>query len=465
MNLVAFAKDFLKALRELVLAVLDRPNTQPHRARRNKSWTGYAQRLGLKSDPGGFGRGPSVTGSLEGFPIRLEKVTRGTGKSEAQFTRLTVFGRGKIPPDLSLGAEGFVSAALRRVGRGDVATGDERFDAATRVQGDPAAARAALDATTRDGVRLAVRRGVRLEDACLIWETPGIEYDRTLERTTRELVGLARGLSLEGTTIPARLARNVRTDPSPGVRRRSFETLIERFPEAADTAEAARAALHESSPETRVLAAEALPGDEGFETLESVTLSTEAEDDVRIRALRSLVRRADAPRAAALVRSALGASSAPLCRAAVAAAGERRLAEALPHLAAMVDAADAETRTALATALGEIGDAGGEGAALALLGSAEPLVRVAAARALGRIGGKDAVEPLLALTGGLLPFGDLRAAAADAVRAIQARLGPADRGGLALSDVLRADGALSDPSAPDGGLSLSEARRREPEAG
>jgi len=436
----------------------------PKRERRRKVWTGYARSLGLANDPGGFGRGPRVTGSVDGFPIRLEPIWRGTGRARRRYTRLTVFGRGKIPPDLSLHAEGFVSSALRAVGRGDVETGDAAFDATTRVLGDRAAALAALDADTRRRVRLSVMRGVRLDDSNLIWEGPGIVSNAArLEDTTRDLVALASGLSLEGTTVPARLERNVRSDSSPGVRRRSLETLLERYPEAKETTEACRAALHESSPETRVFAAEALPGDEGFETLEAVALSTVVGDDVRVRALRSLVRRAEPRRAAALVQAALGAAPSEARRAAVVAAGELRLADALPRLVAMVGSADAATRVALATALGEIGAAGGEGAALALLDSDEPLVRVAAARALGRIGGKDAVEPLLALSRGLLPFGDVRAAAADAVRAIQARLGPAERGGLAVSDVLRADGALSEPSAPDGGLSMPGDRPADPE--
>jgi len=435
-------------------------------ARRESAWTEFARRFGLTHDPGGIVRKPRVRGSVDGFALRLETVERRDGESQETFTRLVVSGGGRIPPDLTLGNEGFFSAVMRSIGRGDVATGDAGFDDAIRVGGDAAVALALLGHDTRRAIESAIGNGIALERGDLVWEKAGRSADvDLLDSKARELLDLANRLSIRESEIAGRLLANVRSDPSPEARRRSLEALFERYPGRDGTIEAARAALRETSGETCAIAAEALPGDEGADALAALARNPSASEAARVRALRALARSGDAARAGPAVESALASPGREpaLRRAAVAAAGDLRLASALPRLIALSDGASGELAAALATAIGAIGSAEGESAALRLLARDETAVRIAAASALGEIGGRDAVAPLLSLTGGILPFGELRAAATEAVRAIQARLGPAERGGLALSDVLRADGALSEPDAPAGGLSVPAERAEDPE--
>jgi HEAT repeat protein len=108
-------------------------------------------------------------------------------------------------------------------------------------------------------------------------------------------------------------------------------------------------------------------------------------------------------------------------------------------------------------ALGVLGDARAEPHLIELLRHADEKVRMAAAAALGIVGGIQAVEPLLPLTKGLFN-GDLHAAARDAVRRIQSRLGDVEAGRLSVA-AAGPEGALS-VSGEGGELSVAPGKQR-----
>jgi HEAT repeat protein len=451
MNFVSVVIACAVAVAALIAAVM-------RKERARLAFAEFARRLDLAYDPGSFRRGPSVTGSLHEFPIVLDSFTRGAGDSRRRYTRIIVHGRRLIPENLSLGPEGFLSSLQKALGARDYEIGDTAFDAAARISCDPIEALAVLSSDTRRRFERLLAEGVGVGNGNIVWETRGLAGDpNRLIALTEEMTALACALSLDDREIPARLLANVCHDDSPVVRRKSLEALLDRYARAAETTKAVRAALEDDERDTRVVAAEALPGDEGFETLSGVALSELASDGARARAISFISRRYDAVRSGPIVETALASRARPVRHAAVVAAGSLRLRSALPRLVAMAKAVEGDTAVAVAEALGAIGDAEGEGAALSLLASGDTRVRVAAARALERIGGRSAVEPLFALTGGILPFGELRSAATSAVRAIQSRLGPAERGGLSMAEILRADGALGFPVAGDGSLTTPDA--------
>jgi len=432
------------------------------------AWQDVATRKGLVVEDGSMFRMRSVRGACSGCGIVLEGVSNG----KTIGTRLTVDPRGRLPRGLALESEGFVASIRKALGGQDVEVGDGTFDASTLVRGDEAATLAVLGAENRGRVRGALACGVRIGKGVLVREWPGYFADAdAIVAAIDQMTSLGAALSIDPDDVPARLADRVRDrDAEPdGFRRRALETLAAAHLGRAETAAAARAALSDPSPEIRATAATALGGDEGRAALEAIALDAAAPEAVRARAIDGLALRFDAAPARDLVTRVLASSLAPGAArlAAIRAAGTLGATEAAPRLAAIAGEAalDAATAEALADALGSLGDSRGEAATIALLASPESRVRVAAARALERIGGRNAVEPLLPLTRGLVGFGEEKSAAQSAIRAIQSRLGPLDRGGLALSDALASSGALSEPGAPEGGLSLPETRRRETKAG
>ena len=126
---------------------------------------------------------------------------------------------------------------------------------------------------------------------------------------------------------------------------------------------------------------------------------------------------------------------------------ERALAELLegdPARIARLNADAARQATPLApgpvTAI--LGAAGAETQLLALLRADSPAVLTAAVGALAAHGSTRAVEPLLELQRSARDEAT-RGAAERAIRSIQERLGPRDRGALTLSEAEQAGGALS----------------------
>lgn len=93
---------------------------------------------------------------------------------------------------------------------------------------------------------------------------------------------------------------------------------------------------------------------------------------------------------------------------------------------------------------------------MALLSHAVAEIRGAAARALATAGTIRAVAPLLPLTEGLL-HGDVKEAAREAIRSIQARLGDAEAGRVSIAPVESSAGAVSLAGA-GGEVSLTDAR-------
>jgi hypothetical protein len=92
-----------------------------HKAR-IAAWAEFASRHDMYAD------GLRIEGTYEGYPLRLETQSRGSGKSRYTVTVLYLTANGALPPDFSLEPEGFGDKLLKLFGQGDPEIGDEQFD-------------------------------------------------------------------------------------------------------------------------------------------------------------------------------------------------------------------------------------------------------------------------------------------------------------------------------------------------
>lgn len=86
------------------------------------AWAEFASRHDMHAD------GLHLEGTYEGYPMRLETQTRGSGKSRYRVTVLHLSTNGALPPDFSLEPEGFGDKLLKLFGKRDAEIGDEQFD-------------------------------------------------------------------------------------------------------------------------------------------------------------------------------------------------------------------------------------------------------------------------------------------------------------------------------------------------
>ncbi len=95
---------------------------------RKQAWTEVASSLGLEFD------GVRIVGMLDGHPVVVETVTRGSGKNRTTFTKYTV-GHRTTGPSVRLTKQGRMRFLLGVVGMDDdVVIGDDEFDARVVVR-------------------------------------------------------------------------------------------------------------------------------------------------------------------------------------------------------------------------------------------------------------------------------------------------------------------------------------------
>lgn len=343
------------------------------------------------------------------------------------------------PPDVVLTRDDGDPAAPR-----DPPLGDPAFDAVTRVTTEDPRQLALLDPGFR------ARWTAAPEPACLEHGAVRLQVDAgrwdALEAARDWLAELVahRVAHPLPTDVDAALRAACAEDPAPGVRAALLEVLAAEDLAAA-TAVAARWASSEEPAERR--AAERIAA--WPRTLASLLGEAPRTDDAVRRIVRQLVRLADPGATAAALRTLAGHTSARPWEEVLAS-----LRAAPPPVVAAALAAGAPSgtprhRRSLARALRRWSPPD-EGVALALLAAPELEVALAAAAVLGEAGTAAALEPLRASGEAGPPA--LRTAAAEAARAIRARVGDLV-GSVALAAPAPLDGAVSDVVGPErGGL-------------
>jgi len=392
------------------------------RRRTNGAWSAAAKQLGLEVslafDFRMSGHGLTIAG------------TPGHGMT---------YEFGGLPWDLSFGSPEWFARngeSLRRV-----SVGDELFDLRVHVRGAEEDVVPLLDRATRIALIEFVESGGRAEWGKLKFSPSRLERDpETLVEAARSMLALGERL-----TQPGRrklLLANATGDPVAGVRARNLEVLAARFRDSEEAHAAAQPGLDDPSAAVRFVAADVERGEKSMAVLRGIVVDARVEPQLRAEAFARLVDFYGYAKARDLVPAALEQPIRLLRRAAAVAAGDAHDLEQVERLCRSLREEPAWLIEAVVTALEKLGDARAEPALIALLGHSDDAARTTVARALGVLGTVKAVEPLLPLTKGLLQTG-LHAAACDAVRRIQERLGDADAGRLSMAQAEGPSGALS----------------------
>ncbi|HEX8705573.1 MAG TPA: hypothetical protein VF815_42455 [Myxococcaceae bacterium] len=86
------------------------------------AWAEFAQRHGMQA------RGLHVEGTYEGYPLKVETQSRGSGKNRYTVAVLHLSLQDSLPGEFSLEREGFGDKILRFFGKEDAQLGDADFD-------------------------------------------------------------------------------------------------------------------------------------------------------------------------------------------------------------------------------------------------------------------------------------------------------------------------------------------------
>jgi hypothetical protein len=418
------------------------------------AWARAADELGLDFVAGGLSTSRWMQGEKDGIAV---EVRGSEGKNAATCFKITPPGLSRT---LAVRAEGTWTNLGKVFSGEDVLLQDPDFDRLVNIHGVEEEIVALMDVETRADVMELVGLGGTIGEGTITLRRTGVIREK------EELVHLASllarlGRRLSGGPVPALLLENAQSDPLVEVRVRNLEILARNYAYFAEAKTAAAMALEDRSPRVRMLGAVLDKGEVGIAVLQALVQDSDVPGDVRAASLEHLASSFSYNRAKPVVAGALESADDRLARAAVVAVGQAKDVEEIQRIVAIATERDALLCEAVATTLGQLGDAFAEGVLIKLLGREEPAIRVAAAKALGLVGTVHAVEPLLPLTKELLGALGLRAAALDAVRSIQARLGDAEAGRVSVAKVEDVAGAVS--LAADGGeLSLPPDKEREP---
>lgn len=399
----------------------------------SQAWRTAAERLGLEFTPAPFGG--TLTGSMEGLLVTARAGVFQDGAQTRMGMDLEV--SGGISTRLS--ANRFTGLDYGRV-----------FHAAGEMGDDEQLARAAAVLTSSAQTRLG--KAVDALDARV--EHGAVRVTRSdvptradeVEALVRELVAVARGLSVQGRKVDELLLENLERETLPDVRDHMHRLLLRRYGDTEAGRRAMELAARSHDPGVRL--ARALRLEDGrFEALEALVRSPDVRSSLRLEALSHLSTEDDT-RITGVLGKLLGDVDAGVRRAAVREVRRERDAPLVRPLLAMAEDADAGTAVDLVRALARLGDAAAEPLLVDWLGR-EGVVRETCVEALARLGTVAAVEPLLALA----DAGD--EAARRAIDAIQARLGDVEAGRLSVVKPSQTEGALS-LAEPEGELSFAD---------
>lgn len=320
------------------------------------------------------------------------------------------------------------------------------------VVGDEALAVALLDGGIRrwaqPGDQLTISEQLVGYDAPLaIGRAEPDELVSELARMARRLVDAVRqdgGIDRAGLLLD-----NAQRDDNAEVRARSVDMLLERFEETAEAALVA--ALDDPAPVVRFAAARHL-GRDGLPIVLEVLDAPGADEGLRERALRYLLRTFPRSDTMPVVERIIRTGQGSVRNIAIRHAGELQHAPAVEWMAPLAESADARTAVDIATAMSTIGGPEAEPVLLTLLQRTEHYVQMAAVDALGWVGQLASVERLLALSKRRITQGRLQMSATMAIQMIQARRARTGSGALSVVDQ-DGDGQLS-LTAPGGAISL-----------
>lgn len=166
----------------------------------NRAWNKVALEHDIAFTPATWSVKPRLEGNVEGFPLRVDIQTKGSGKHQSPHTRFRL-GLPSLDLGLDIKEEGFFSAFSKVFSPGDIELGDARFDDRLLVRGkDPDAVRQFLDPGRRSLVLnfFDSHRGATIDDREILWSKQGrLSSTSLLLATIEELLVVGRALTDE----------------------------------------------------------------------------------------------------------------------------------------------------------------------------------------------------------------------------------------------------------------------------
>ncbi|MEW6367307.1 MAG: HEAT repeat domain-containing protein [Acidobacteriota bacterium] len=407
-------------------------------------------------------RWPKMSGTVRGQSVSVGLATHPTWEGNVARTILTVSPPNGIPHAIQATREGGGSGHRRVFAGDDTQTGDREFDDMVLISGDSeGAVISLLDMRTRE----LMRQLVGIEG----WEITGGALHRDVSDLVPEPGDLIAMLQTAA-ELSERLGRwqgveqllidNMLGDSNPTVRRRNLELLL-RMDRSPSIETALERAASEDDWSIAVPAAGAL-GERGIPRLAAAAMAAPTPHAIQaVRALKAL----GGDRTLTFIRATLDSAQDDVTIAAVAALAEWRDSASVPVLCEITRSRrGAALRAAAARAIGRFDDPRAHETLLEVLRDNETAVRLAAIESLGERGVAADVTELMEIEKGSPPR--VRAAARQAVAAIQARLGSVERGWVSMAEQAATSGALSVAGdAPAGALSVADRVEKEPQGG
>lgn len=221
--------------------------------KRKTAWTDLLSQFAASNDlhfqAPAFPRGPEVHGKLAEVPICIDTYSRGSGKNQSLYSRITL--SPEIPPDLQIGRETYFTGIGQKLMGEDVQTGLALFDDTFVLKGvTTSLALSMLGSTSRDALWRTVRDG-----SCAVTEG-GLTYTKSgyikSEAELSAQVGLLHELAAALTEFAHRpaagLLHHTTEDPEPTYRALCLQALLHDFPASAEAAGALALAAESTDP-------------------------------------------------------------------------------------------------------------------------------------------------------------------------------------------------------------------------
>ncbi|MCC7510070.1 MAG: hypothetical protein IT464_11975 [Planctomycetes bacterium] len=163
-----------------------------HQKMVRENWATFAQRNNLQYMGTTYG---GMSGWFGRTQIRINTITRGSGKNRSTYTQYHATVSSPMPSGLVLYKEGFFSKVGKMLGGEDVQIGDPAIDAAFIIKaGDLLGAHKLLSIPPVKQALLAIvgrHPGLRLDGRTLFWEESGVTHKyESLEANARDLAYL-----------------------------------------------------------------------------------------------------------------------------------------------------------------------------------------------------------------------------------------------------------------------------------
>ena len=176
----------------------------------DESWSNVARRLRLNFQPGSLMLDRYMTGTIDGFGIAVQTITRGSGKHSSKYTMYRLTFPQTLPARFSVTKQGFVSGITKAFGAQDIEVGDPMFDNLFMIKGrNPSEVISFLTRERRRAIQIhtPLLDGLSIDQVSISSESRGMQSsENILIGTIQRMLELAQ--AMVGSEVSERSASN-----------------------------------------------------------------------------------------------------------------------------------------------------------------------------------------------------------------------------------------------------------------